>query len=284
MLGKIFTRNGPDGAGIFGFGRLAVAATLLAIGVGGGLYIWQAEIDLGTILARSEPKPVRSEAEKAWQAIRHSTSTTDLNDFVGRFPDTDFARFAEVRLNDLESQTKVALQSQTTTDAFSESENADLPEKADPEKLSGSKAKVDEPELARVLQKELKRVGCNPNKVDGRWDDRDQEALKQFNKYANLKLDIENPSHETIYLVQQKTYRVCPSFNKPGQDIREVKQQEAVTPQRNKKPKRRKVVVPRKKKIHRSSKRKSKANACEKCLTEHSGNNGIKAVMCQSVC
>lgn len=65
-------------------------------------------------------------------------------------------------------------------------------------------------ELTLVLQSQLKRVGCDPGKLDGRWGQQGRSALGRFNKYAKLQLPTSNPTIDVIEAVKSKAGLVCP--------------------------------------------------------------------------
>ena len=48
--------------------------------------------------------------------------------------------------------------------------------------------------MTLVLQNELRRVGCEPGKVDGKWGKQGSTALAKFNVYAKLKLPTGAPT------------------------------------------------------------------------------------------
>ncbi len=64
--------------------------------------------------------------------------------------------------------------------------------------------------LALALQTELKRVGCEPGKLDGQWGRKGRTALTRFNTHAKMELAIAEPSRETIDAIKEKKIRVCP--------------------------------------------------------------------------
>ena len=75
--------------------------------------------------------------------------------------------------------------------------------------------------MTLVLQNELKRVGCEPGKVDGMWGRQSSRALAKFNVYAKLNLPIDAPTMDALETVKTSTKRVCPlvcgpQFNKTG--------------------------------------------------------------------
>ena len=73
--------------------------------------------------------------------------------------------------------------------------------------------KLDQPLLAdipRLLQTELRRVGCNSGSVDGNWNAAAQKSLDLFNKSAGVKLDLEVASIDALDAVKAKPGRICP--------------------------------------------------------------------------
>jgi hypothetical protein len=81
------------------------------------------------------------------------------------------------------------------------------------------KPKVEQVEAARVLQGELKRVGCDPVSIDGNWGVSSQRALAQFNQQTHSSLDVNVASLEAIEAVRSKTERVCPPTCGPGERL-----------------------------------------------------------------
>ena len=66
------------------------------------------------------------------------------------------------------------------------------------------------PDLPRLLQSELKRVGCNTSDVDGNWNLASQRALEQFNRRAGTTLDVTVASLDALEAVKSRQSRVCP--------------------------------------------------------------------------
>jgi tetratricopeptide (TPR) repeat protein len=68
-----------------------------------------------------------------------------------------------------------------------------------------------EPEkLARSLQSELKRVGCDPGAVDGKWGKRAQSALQKFALQTKSNLASGEPTPAALEAVSAHKARVCP--------------------------------------------------------------------------
>jgi hypothetical protein len=64
--------------------------------------------------------------------------------------------------------------------------------------------------LARDLQAELKRVGCDPGPADGKWSAKSRQALSLFNRHAGTSFDVKVASLGALEAVRAKDTRVCP--------------------------------------------------------------------------
>jgi uncharacterized caspase-like protein len=74
-------------------------------------------------------------------------------------------------------------------------------------------SKGDKPALAdvpRLLQSELRRVGCNTGTVDSNWNATAQKSLALFDKYAGMTLDAKVASLDALDAVKSKPGRICP--------------------------------------------------------------------------
>lgn len=66
------------------------------------------------------------------------------------------------------------------------------------------------PDVPRLLQVELARVGCATGEPDGVWGTASQRALASFNRHAGMQLDTSLPSVEALDAVRGRRSRVCP--------------------------------------------------------------------------
>jgi uncharacterized caspase-like protein len=76
---------------------------------------------------------------------------------------------------------------------------------------------MDQPDITRLLQAHLKRVGCATGDATGAWDDGSRKALELFNKSAQTTFDIKLASLDALDAVRSKTVRVCPLICGKGQ-------------------------------------------------------------------
>lgn len=88
-------------------------------------------------------------------------------------------------------------------------------------KLEGAKVAAVEPaketvksdgpaqDIPRLLQSELKRVGCKTGEIDGEWNASSRRALSSFNDKAGTKFDVKVASIDALDAVKAKPGRVC---------------------------------------------------------------------------
>lgn len=65
-------------------------------------------------------------------------------------------------------------------------------------------------DLPRLLQTELRRVGCKTGEVDSEWSASARRALSLFNDSAGTKFDVKLASLDALDAVRARTGRVCP--------------------------------------------------------------------------
>ncbi|MBW7962963.1 caspase family protein [Bradyrhizobium sp. BR 10261] len=65
-------------------------------------------------------------------------------------------------------------------------------------------------ETAKLVQSELRRVGCLATAADGDWNASSQRSLTLFNKYAGTKFDAKLASFDALDAIKAKPGRVCP--------------------------------------------------------------------------
>jgi hypothetical protein len=65
-------------------------------------------------------------------------------------------------------------------------------------------------ELTRVIQVELYRLGCGTSEANGKWSSGTREGLRKFNAFMRVKLDMNEPTNDTIAALQKRSDRVCP--------------------------------------------------------------------------
>jgi hypothetical protein len=67
-----------------------------------------------------------------------------------------------------------------------------------------------DPAIARELQTELRRVGCDPGAINGVWSATSRQALEQFNRRAGMNFSTEAASLDALDAVKGQRGRICP--------------------------------------------------------------------------
>lgn len=68
---------------------------------------------------------------------------------------------------------------------------------------------TDRTQLARELQKELRRVGCYDGEINGGWTTSTKRAMKTFTERVNASLPVEEPDLVLLSLVQGQADKTC---------------------------------------------------------------------------
>jgi hypothetical protein len=68
---------------------------------------------------------------------------------------------------------------------------------------------TDRTQLARELQKELRRVGCYDGEINGGWTTSTKRAMKTFTERVNASLPVEEPDLVLLSLVQAQADKTC---------------------------------------------------------------------------
>ena len=142
-----------------------------------------------------------SRAEKEityWTAIRDIGGRAELSAFLDAFPAGVFAGAARARLAALEADEAAAVSDETAEVASID------PVVPPPEPALSAK------ELAKAVQDELNRVGCDAGTADGIWGRRSRDALAAFGDNARLDLASLEPSLELLDRLTDAESRVCP--------------------------------------------------------------------------
>ncbi|MDE5441105.1 caspase family protein [Bradyrhizobium sp. CSA207] len=75
---------------------------------------------------------------------------------------------------------------------------------------TSSQSSLSAQETAKLVQSELRRVGCLVTAADGDWNASSQRSLTLFNKYAGTKFDAKLASFDALDAIKAKPGRVCP--------------------------------------------------------------------------
>jgi hypothetical protein len=138
-----------------------------------------------------------------WNSVKDSKSPAVVEAYLERYPDGTFSGLARV----LVAQLKRAAATREEPKKEPPTTIAALPT---PPSQPPPSPSPDPEVLARSLQSELKRVGCDPGPIDGIWGDRAREALDKFARSTKLALPMEEPTSAALDAVTSRKDRVCP--------------------------------------------------------------------------
>lgn len=74
-------------------------------------------------------------------------------------------------------------------------------------------------ELARSMQTELNRVGCNAGNPDGKWGRNSRSALRKYSQNAGIAIASANPSIELLRTLRNSNGRICPLVCRATEDV-----------------------------------------------------------------
>jgi hypothetical protein len=133
-----------------------------------------------------------------------------LGTYLDRFPRGTFAGLARLMIEQLKSAPAAA----APGGAPSGVRVANLPtEAATIPPTPGSSPQG----LARALQSELKRVGCDPGSLDGTWGAKSRQALERFQRLSKLAFASDEPSEAALQGVASQMGRICPIACEAGE-------------------------------------------------------------------
>jgi len=142
-----------------------------------------------------------------WNAVKDSNSPAILTTYLDRFPRGTFAGLARVMIEQLKSAEAAAAGPRGAG-------MASLPAVA----AASAPTPGSSPEgLARALQTELKRVGCDPGSLDGTWGTKSRQALERYRRLSKLALPSDEPTEAALQSVAGQVGRICPIACEAGE-------------------------------------------------------------------
>ena len=134
-----------------------------------------------------------------WNAIKASKSPAVLQTYLDRFPGGTFSGLARLMIDQLRKEESAA--------AAAGQRVASLSVDAQPTPVAPATSPW---ALARALQTELKRVGCDPGSVEGNWGTKSKQALGKFVRLSKLSVPTDEPTEVALKAVASQKGRICP--------------------------------------------------------------------------
>jgi uncharacterized caspase-like protein len=131
-----------------------------------------------------------------WNSVKDSKSPAVIEAYLDRYPNGTFTALARVL---------IANQKEPAAKAPEPAKVAALPiPEVNPQPVTDPQV------LTRALQTELKRVGCDPGPIDGKWSGKTKEALGDFARSAKVTLPTAEPNAAALEVLAGRKERVCP--------------------------------------------------------------------------
>ena len=150
-----------------------------------------------------------------WTAVKDATDPEELRSYIKQYPQGRFVFLATVRLRNLENLLKNQPKVSTFVPKQTEEETED---RADPD--IGDQPVLSPRELAQSVQRELKRLGCDPGAPDGAWGRNSKRALRAFLRRQNRRIASLDPTPQLLNELEGKNGRVCPLVCGPRQEVK----------------------------------------------------------------
>jgi uncharacterized caspase-like protein len=163
-------------------------------------------------------KAQKLEEEKANQA-RITAEKTKAEDEAKDAAAGRTKAVAEAKADKVAAETKAAAETKTTEANKTTNDKAVGPVASltpAEQSVAPKPATPSSEEIVRLLQTELRRVGCNTGAVDGNWNAAAKRSLDLFNKSAGTTFDTKLASLDTLDYVRSKPARICPLICEHG--------------------------------------------------------------------
>lgn len=156
-----------------------------------------------------------------WNTVKNSKLPALFESYLKNFPAGEFADLAKIKIANLSSKTSSDKNFQRINPANSPKRQPIQPNfTIVPGKSEKSPWYLDRLDLVRNIQRELNRVGCNVDKVDGKWGPISSSALSRAQKFGGIDFPSIDPSVETLELLKLLKENTCALTCSAGKEYR----------------------------------------------------------------
>jgi hypothetical protein len=166
--------------------------------------------------ARSRPAGPPPE-DIAWNLVKDSNDPNQFRLFLEQFPNTSRRPDAERRIAAIAAEQRAAAAAMEQRLAALTKE----PASRTAEPAAPAAPQLDKGEIARLVQLELKRVGCFDGAVNGEFGTSTRTALRNFAKLASVSMPDSELSLDTLKVIRGINKRICPLQCKAGQILKD---------------------------------------------------------------
>jgi class 3 adenylate cyclase len=173
------------------------------------------------------PLPAPVVEVNLWNSVRGSDDLVVVQSYLDRYPAGQFASVARQKIAALRELQETAMASKSeaalgTPEPVPAAEPPAIPQRPAPQlavaaasaqegrSSAASTPTPEKNELARLLQQQLKRVGCLDAEADGSWGQKSRTALRDFARYAKLGISGDDPDVSLLDAAAAAKSRVCP--------------------------------------------------------------------------
>jgi len=153
---------------------------------------------------RSQSLDVQAELAH-WNAVRDAQSPDIIETYLTQYPKGKFAAVARVLI----ARSKRQRKNSAASAANGSRSNIAALSAANMPSAEDGKSNFNPAEIALVQQRELQRVGCYANAIDGDWGAGSKRAMANFNNSAKLQFRTDVPTAEAVMALKRIFARVC---------------------------------------------------------------------------
>jgi hypothetical protein len=107
----------------------------------------------------------------------------------------------------------------SSSDASARVDSTDMASVGSAPEGSAATPPVDNSQLVRSLQRELRKVGCLSGEPDGVWGEQSKTALKSFVRLTKLSVSSDEPSAAVLDAATAARGRICPLVCDEGEHV-----------------------------------------------------------------
>ena len=156
-----------------------------------------------------------------WNTVKNSKLPALFESYLKNFPAGEFADLAKIKIAALSPGINGQNNNQGIMPSNLKTQRPIRPNLTIvPGKSEISPWYLDRLDLVRNIQRELNRVGCNVNKVDGKWGPISSSALSRAQEFGGIGFPSTDPTVETLELLKLLKENTCSQTCSAGKEYR----------------------------------------------------------------
>ena len=156
-----------------------------------------------------------------WNTVKNSKLPALFDSYLKNFPTGKFADLAKIKIATLSPRNSDDKNKQRTMPSSLKIQRPVRPNLTImPGESDKSPWYLDRLELVRNIQRELNRIGCNVNKVDGKWGPNSSSSLSRAQEFSRIDFPSTEPTVETLELLKSLKEKTCTRTCSAGKEYR----------------------------------------------------------------